>query len=320
MKVSVAIPCYNAERYIGETIESILAQSRPADEIIIADDRSTDGSRDVIARYPQVKLVVQERNAGCAASRNLAIRTSTGDVIAIVDADDVWDRDHLAATTGLLEQFPDAGFAFSAIRRFGLESEDRPVAVAERTPLQLLDGLLGGNFIPQPTVVFRRALYDTCGGFDASMRYCEDYDLWLRFAARAPGLYTGQITAGYRIHPTQLNHHYPEMFAATWHARLKLLLGTAAGDAESVQRRLAEVWRDGLYSAWAFRSRESLDFMLTLSDHFPSEHAAATRWRRRARLWPVLSAADRLRQVLPGPLQRALRPGWSGPAGVRPRI
>ncbi len=323
MKVSVAIPCYNAESYIGETIESILAQSRPPAEIIVGDDCSTDGSRDVVARYPQVMLVTQSRNAGCAAARNLAIRASSGDVVAIVDADDVWYPDHLAAATELLARLPEVGLVFSGVRRFGLTTEDRTPDVTPRIPLQLLDTLLSGNLIPQPTAVFRRSLYNTAGGFDESFRYSEDYDLWLRFAQLAPAAMTGRITAGYRMHGGQLNRHHPQMFASTWQARFNLLERVRTehpSDTPALQQRLSEVWRDGLYTAWAFRSRASLDFMLTLAERFPSQHRAARAWRLRRKLWPLLIAGDRASALLPGRLRRAARSPWTSPESRRPLI
>ena len=138
MKVSVAIPCYNAGSTIAETLDSILAQTRPPDEIIVADDCSTDNSREIIARYPTVRLVCQAKNSGCASSRNLAIRASTGDVVAIVDADDLWYPDHLESTIGLLVRFPECGFAFSGNDRFGTledtQFEKEQAIPIERSP------------------------------------------------------------------------------------------------------------------------------------------------------------------------------------------
>jgi glycosyltransferase involved in cell wall biosynthesis len=323
MKISVAIPCYNSARYIGETIESVLAQTRPPDEITVADDCSTDTSREVVSQYRQVTLVTQAKNSGCAAARNLAIRASTGDVIAIVDADDVWYADHLDATVGLLERQPSIGMAFSGVRRFGLASEDRLPDVTPQVPLQLHETLLAGNMIPQPTAVFRRGLYDAVGGFDESFRYCEDYDLWLKLSRVAPAAATGRITAGYRLHEGQLNRHHPQMFAATWRARLNLLERVRDEDPDeesTLQQRLSEVWRDGLYAAWAFRSRESLDFMLTLADHFPNQHHAARAWRRRRKFWPLLVGVDHVSALLPRRLRQAARSPWSSSDIRRPAI
>jgi len=322
-RVSVVIPCYNAEEFIADTLESILAQTRPPDEIIVADDCSTDRSREVVARYPTVRLLTQAKNSGCASARNLAIGAATGDLIAIIDADDLWFPDHLETAVGLLEDFPECGFVFSGIETFGGLVEARIPDMPAEVPLMILDRLLHGNMIHQPTVVFRRALYDQCGGFDATLRYCEDYDLWLQFASRSQGIFTGAVTAGYRIHRGQLNQHFPQMFAGTWYARFKLLESARASGlaiADHLQTMLGEIWVSGLYTAWAVRSRESLDYMLTLSDRFPEQKAAARQWRGRRPVWYALVIADRITGFMPGALRRALRPKWGARVAGRPAI
>jgi len=95
LKVTVAIPCYNGSRYIGAVIESVLGQSRPADEVLVVDDGSTDGSVEIISRYP-VGLICHKSNQGVAAARNSAIEAATGDVILFIDADAVADANLLA--------------------------------------------------------------------------------------------------------------------------------------------------------------------------------------------------------------------------------
>lgn len=95
MKVTVAIPCYNCSAYIGAVIESVLRQSRPADEVLVVDDGSTDESAEIISRYP-VQLLRHGCNLGLAAARNTAIEATTGDVIVFLDADAVADVNLLA--------------------------------------------------------------------------------------------------------------------------------------------------------------------------------------------------------------------------------
>lgn len=315
------IPCFNAESFIAQTLDSVLAQTRMPDEVIVADDCSTDRSREIVASYPPpVRLVTQQRNSGCAASRNLAIRSSTGDTIALIDADDLWYPDHLAETASLLERFPGCRWAFSANDRFGTVRDTQYPAHPKLEPTDVLDQLLRGNDIHQLTVVFRRTLYDEAGGFDESMRYSEDYDLWLRFARRSCSVYTGKVTTAYRTHSGQLNQHLPQMFRTTWHARLKLLDEVRASDparAAHLEPIIAETWRDGLYTAWAVRSSEALDFMLSMSDRFPDSASAARSWRIRRRIWPALLVADRVMGLLPARVRRVIRPNW-GPGGNRP--
>jgi GT2 family glycosyltransferase len=94
IKATVAVPCYNGAQYVGRTIESLLAQSRLADEILVVDDGSTDDSVEIIRRYP-VRLVRHEQNKGLATARNTAIAEATGDILAFLDVDAFADPDWL---------------------------------------------------------------------------------------------------------------------------------------------------------------------------------------------------------------------------------
>jgi glycosyltransferase involved in cell wall biosynthesis len=323
LTATVVIACYNAERTIAETIESILAQTRPPESIVIADDCSTDSSREIIARYPAVRLIVQPDNRGAAAARNAAIAVGRTDVVAIIDADDLWYPDHLANALEMLERFPEAGFVFAANDRFGRFHDTVTPEIPAGRPLPVLDWLLPGNQVALLTVVFRRELYDECGGFDGEMRYCEDYDLWLRFALRTYGVYTGIVSAAYRVHAGQLNQHMPQMFAGTWHARLKLLDSVRRDrpeEALALQQRLGEIWASGLYTAWAVRSRDSLEFMLAIRDRFPEQRAAERRWRLGRLVWPLLLHVDRFSRWLPVGIRSALRPKWMTPTTTIPRL
>lgn len=91
MKVTVAIPCYNGSQYVSQTIESILSQSRPADEVLVIDDGSTDDSVEIIRRYP-VRLVRHEVNRGLAVARNTAINEAQGEVLVFIDVDAFADQ------------------------------------------------------------------------------------------------------------------------------------------------------------------------------------------------------------------------------------
>ncbi|MGB6014954.1 MAG: glycosyltransferase family A protein, partial [Nodosilinea sp.] len=98
--VSVIIPAYNAERFVGRTLEAVLAQTYTALEVLVVDDGSQDATGDIVRRYqqqdPRIKLLHQQ-NAGVAAARNLAVATAQGEFIAPVDADDIWFPHHIEA-------------------------------------------------------------------------------------------------------------------------------------------------------------------------------------------------------------------------------
>ena len=105
--ISVIIPLYNKEREIGDTLRSVLAQTLPPAEIVVVDDGSTDRSAEIVRgiRSPLVKLVTQP-NAGECAARNRAIAESTGDYIALLDADDTWEPGFLEEIAAMIAEFP----------------------------------------------------------------------------------------------------------------------------------------------------------------------------------------------------------------------
>lgn len=107
LKVSIITPCWNGEKYIGETIESVLGQTYPDWEMLIVDDGSTDGSRRIAAEYAgrdrRIRLFSQE-NAGSAAARNRGIREASGRYIALLDADDLWDPSFLEKQLAFMKE------------------------------------------------------------------------------------------------------------------------------------------------------------------------------------------------------------------------
>lgn len=122
MKISAVIPAYSAERYIARSIQSVLAQTRPVDELIIVDDCSTDGTlasaRSPIDDRPNMHVVFRPTNGdGAGAARNMGVRLASGEWIAFLDADDEWAAEFLAEVEGLIERAPpDMGLSSPAIR------------------------------------------------------------------------------------------------------------------------------------------------------------------------------------------------------------
>ena len=121
--ISVVIPLYNKQLEIGAAVRSALAQTRPPQEIIVVDDGSTDGGAEVVRAIgsPLVRLVRQS-NAGVCAARNRGIAESTGEYIALLDADDAWEPGFLAEIAAMIREFPGCGLyctAFSIISHDG---------------------------------------------------------------------------------------------------------------------------------------------------------------------------------------------------------
>lgn len=108
MLISVIIPAYNAARTIGAALESVLTQTRHADEVLVMDDGSTDQTTEILESYkPRVRVLRQE-NKGVAAARNVLCAQASGDLIAFLDADDIWHPDYLAVQASCFTEFPEA--------------------------------------------------------------------------------------------------------------------------------------------------------------------------------------------------------------------
>ena len=261
--ISVVIPCYNAERYIAATIESVLAQQYPGLELIVVDDGSKDGSVDLLRRqFPQVR-VERQANAGVAAARNCGIALAGGDYIAFVDADDIWLPGKLAATLALIEATPGCRMGYTAWQVW--PSTDPRPGEAELAALAAAAGdtarwrgasgwiypeLLLDCVVWTSTVLARRSLFDEVGVFDTGLRVGEDYDLWLRLSRVTPIVRVAWPYALYRIHPASITRTVP---TANYRARVigsaLARWGAASPDGRmadngAVQKMLAKSWSD----------------------------------------------------------------------------
>jgi glycosyltransferase involved in cell wall biosynthesis len=107
--VSALIPTYNAGHLVVRAIESVLAQSSPASEIVVVDDGSTDDTAERVAAFGESVRYVAQPNAGASAARNLGIASSRGEFVAFLDADDVWHPRKLEAQLEALARHPDLG-------------------------------------------------------------------------------------------------------------------------------------------------------------------------------------------------------------------
>jgi glycosyltransferase involved in cell wall biosynthesis len=175
-QISVIIPAYNSADYIGNAIESALAQTCPPLEILVVDDGSTDDTAQVVASYPSPVRLLRQANGGPASARNHGAREAHGDWLALLDADDTWlphklEQQMPAAmqpAVGLIANYPAQAFP-------GLHE---PVTVT-------FEMLWQRNRLMNSTVLIRRAVFEQLGGFDEDRNLIcvEDYNLWLRVAA-----------------------------------------------------------------------------------------------------------------------------------------
>jgi GT2 family glycosyltransferase len=196
-RISVVIPLYNKEREVGRTLRSVFAQRRPADEIVVVNDGSTDGSRDVVARLQHPAVVILDQpNRGVNAARNTGIRAASNPVVALLDADDEWTPAHLANTASLIGKYPSCSVYCTSYqidkgargrRRVGIKCSglDRAIPCAYDAPY----------IFSSSSIAFTKKVFEQAGGFREGVSFGEDLDLWLRLAFFTPVAYAAEPTA-----------------------------------------------------------------------------------------------------------------------------
>ncbi len=211
LPLTVVIPVYNGENFLRETLESVLAQSYPAVEIIVVNDGSTDRTLSVANEFGDPIRVLDRENAGVSASRNAGIAAASTDWVALMDHDDLWEREHLANLARAIARNPEADVCYSGGRElipdpvtgFFHPGEMMPFPSEAELPRMLMERCA---FIPSATAVRRSAVL-AAGGFDSRYVNLQDWELWLRLFHRgAKFIHTPEPTLLYRIHPASRTH------------------------------------------------------------------------------------------------------------------
>jgi glycosyltransferase involved in cell wall biosynthesis len=186
-KVSVIIPTYNCAHYLEQAIESAMNQTYDDLEIIVIDDGSTDDTSQVVRKYEASIKYIRQENRGLPAARNHAIKSSLGELIALLDADDWWEPSKLAEQVPILVEDTELCLVYSDLEVVYDDGSITPSFLSSR-PLAasgyVFDQLLQSGFILPSTVLLRRTCLEEVGMFDEAMRSHEDIDLWLRMCQR----------------------------------------------------------------------------------------------------------------------------------------
>jgi glycosyltransferase involved in cell wall biosynthesis len=190
LSVSVVIPTYNRRLLVGRAIESVLAQTRPADEIIVVDDGSTDDTFAWLnTQYGDRITCIRQSNQGVAVARNTGLKTATCTFVGFLDSDDIWLPEKLALQIPVLSD-PSISLAATNWCWEGAPEDDqfsalgflspKPMEIDREPLLRLCDRQDHGLIVP--SCIFRRDLIEKLGGFDTSLRISEDMDLLYRLA------------------------------------------------------------------------------------------------------------------------------------------
>ncbi|HKB44999.1 MAG TPA: glycosyltransferase [Chitinophagaceae bacterium] len=222
--VSICMPAYNSSTFIGETLDSIRRQTYQNWELIIADDASTDGTKEIVEEFgrqvtQKVSYVRNKKNLGVAATRNVAAGNSNGQWLALMDSDDLWHPDHLHTLVSTSIACPDCDLIHSAANVF--DSQTGKIIfrqfLADETIKQFPVSLFDGSYNVQTcSAMISRKLYESTGGSDDNFKYSDDLELWFRCARIGfKFAFTGKETCYYRKHPGGLSSHPLQMILDT---------------------------------------------------------------------------------------------------------
>jgi glycosyltransferase involved in cell wall biosynthesis len=218
--ISVIIPAFNAERYIGQALASVGSQTYQNWEILVTNDRSTDGTARVVAEFAQktsqpVRVLEHERNLGPSAARNTAMRVARGDYIAFLDADDSWGPDHLESMCAALSSgSADLAYAEGIVFRNTAAGEIELIPVCTIEVTNPPADLFRRGYINPSGAAISRRLMEKVGEFGP--RLAEDLDYWIRAAALGFQIAaTGKQTYHYRKPPGSLSSESGKMAEAT---------------------------------------------------------------------------------------------------------
>ena len=220
--VSVVIPFYDSASYLGQAIESVLAQTHPAVEIVLVDDGSTDAGPEIAAGYARRATLIRQANAGVGPARNAGVAVTRGPLIAFLDADDLWEPEKLALQVAALDADRDIDGVITMVQEF-LSPEIDP-AVAPLSPAA--EPRVGA--IPSALIV-RRHVVETIGPFTASPtgQWAEWYTRFVDHGFRSIAL--EGVLVRRRLHLTNLGLRHRSERQAYLHA-LKASLDRRRGE------------------------------------------------------------------------------------------
>lgn len=203
--ISVIIPVYNNEKFIKTAIASVFNQTYKKTEIIVVDDGSTDGTRDIVESLKGKVKVVSQDNQGAAAARNLGAGLAQGYWIAFLDSDDTWLPEKLErqiSETGKRDwSYTDTQFMGGANN--GL----RDSQFTKKYEGNVLRKLVQGNFISTSTVMIKSSVFKEFGGFDVSLRSIQDWELWTRISEKHEITYIDEPLVHYRVHSASISRN-----------------------------------------------------------------------------------------------------------------
>jgi hypothetical protein len=300
--VTVVIPAYNAARFIGGAIASVLAQTYADYEIIVVDDGSRDETASVVSGFGQRVRLISQANAGASAARNRGIREATGSWIAFLDSDDEWQPSHLEVLLARAAATPDAHMIYG--RKITVDEHGDVVPWKPTFPSGWIFGdLVERCLITTSAVMVRTATLRALGGFTEKVefRVAEDWDLYLRLAAGHQIAAAPDTCILYRRLPTSLSHEVAAAvlgdLAALRTAEQLLAAGSVAPENHPERVELGARWRRAY--------REGVAHLFTSGQYELARRIGMEALRRG--FWTAPAVARTLLASLPAPVLGRLR-------------
>jgi GT2 family glycosyltransferase len=308
--VSVIMPAYNMAPYLSDAVESVRAQTFSDWELLIVDDGSTDDTAAIARGYSvldgRVRLVRQE-NRGISAARNAALRVGRGAFFSLLDSDDLWDPEFLAAQLDVFEAHPATALVSGSARLLGGPRHGQPARPElSGTPMLSLEEMIADERAVFVMTTFRREVVDRIGMFDVEKQRSEDWDFWLRAVVAGFVLRRNWRALGwYRIREGSLSQNTPAMLEEMLHTLAKVHHACANRPAARpiIDAQIARFRRERLIaSAKEAFERDDLGSAATQLQALRSNQGGAlvalTAWLAR-HVPPAARAAYRLRYLRP---------------------
>ena len=217
--VSIVLPTYNRAAVISKSIDCILEQTYTDFELIIADDCSTDGTKDILTPYlahdPRIRYVRLPQNSGAAAARNFGAANARGKYLAFQDSDDIWDTTKLQKQMDYLAANPHVSAVFTSFLSIDAEKTilQPPTEHVAALSTHIFNNLLVSPLIAPPTLLLKREVFGATGGFLEELRSHEDYEYSLRLAR--------DYEIGFIQEPLLRSYHYGSGVNSNYHEILK---------------------------------------------------------------------------------------------------
>lgn len=301
-RVSVVIPSHNCGHVIGRAIDSVLAQTYRDFEIIVVDDASTDGTERVVRRHGErVGYLRREANSGAAAARNDGIRASTGELIAFLDADDVYLPRRLEAAVTALDCQPELGAVYADCQVRDLEGRIVAPSMIDASGCwkRIATWRDVARYEPMHTntITIRRRCLDEIGLFEEALRRGQDSELWLRLSYRYPVGQLREVVAIWNRRQADWSGVGVALRAIrVWRIVLEWVDGSNGADVRFARSRLA---RAHWLLALALRSRQEPDALsarreavsICVSQRFPLHlFAGSLGWHSPSVIFPMWAA------------------------------